>query len=39
VNKINSENEKSTSIYDESEFLRQFEKKTQTPVDLEESSV
>ena len=36
VNKINSENEKSTLTHDVREFLRQFERKTQISVDLEE---
>ena len=36
VNKINSENEKSTLIHDVREFLRQFERKTHTSVVLEE---
>jgi predicted ABC-type ATPase len=37
INKINSENEKSTLIHDVREFLRQFERKTQCgQLDLEE---
>ncbi len=36
INKINSENEKHTLIHTVREFLSQFEKKTNTSVDLEE---